>query len=379
MLIFKKNLVGYIVKISNILIYFFMKNNIPDGIHYLIEFFGCDPKQIDSEDFWKRVLPKSIEGTSMEILHSYFHKFQPQGITGFLLLSSSHISIHTWPDQGYVACDIFTCASKEETETAFERLKKEVSHEHINADVVNRGYQFLNLPIFCNGEVMKIEINSILHNMQSDFQKIVVADTKDYGRCLIIDDVMQTAESDHEIYDRELLKKLKKTDENILILGGGDGYIAQMAVRDNINLKIDIVDLDIEVINSAKKFLDQKVFDNKNVKLFIGDALHFLKTTDKSYDGIICDLTDTPIGTKQEMEEFDEFFKKTISLSKAKLKNGGWISVQGGASCTTENYTDEAGIINKIMKQEDFDNISKSDKYIPSYGESCAFLFAQKK
>lgn len=356
-----------------------MTNKIPDGIHYLIEFFGCDAEQIDSVDFWKRILPESVEETSMEVLHSYFHKFEPQGVTGFLLLSSSHISVHTWPDLGYVACDIFTCATKEETDLAFERLKKEVSCEHMNADVVNRGFQFLNLPIFCNGEEMKIEINSVLHETQSDFQKIVVADTKDYGKCLIIDGVMQTAETDHEIYDRELLKNLKKTDSDILILGGGDGYIAQMAAENDPNLNIDIVDLDIEVINSAKKFLGQKIFDNKKVRLSIGDALHFLKTGDKSYDGIVCDLTDTPIGSKKETEEFQKFLEKILTLSKSRLKNGGWISVQSGASCTAEGFVDEAAIIEGILKKDEFEKISRSDVFIPSYGESCAFLFAQKK
>ena len=89
-----------------------MKNNNPDGIHYLIEFFGCDAEQIDSKTFCEKVLSESVKGTTMKVLHSYFHKFSPRGITGFLLLSSSHISVHTWPEKGYAACDIFTCASK---------------------------------------------------------------------------------------------------------------------------------------------------------------------------------------------------------------------------------------------------------------------------
>jgi len=353
------------------------KNNVPDGIHYLIEFFGCDTRQINSIEFWKKMLPDCLDGTSMKVLHGYFYKFKPQGITGFLLLSSSHISVHTWPDQKYVACDIFTCASEEETDLAFKRLSDEVIHEHMNMEKVNRGFQFLNLPIFCNGEVMKIKIRSILCETQSHFQKIVIADTKEFGKCLIIDGVMQTAETDHEVYDRELLKNLKKTDTNILILGGGDGYIAQMAVRENPDLTVDIVDLDSEVINAAKTFLGQKIFDNERVNLSMGDALHFLKTGDKKYDGIVCDLTDTPIGTKKEADEFGNFFKQILALSKDRLKRGGWISVQSGASCTAESFTDDATIIEKILKKEQFGAILRSDVFIPSYGESCAFMFAE--
>lgn len=355
-----------------------MKNSNPDGIHYLIEFFGCKPDQANSVEFWKKVLQASVRGTSMEVLHSYFYQFKPQGVTGFLLLSSSHISVHTWPDKGYAACDIFTCANEDETNLALNRLKKAVAHNHVNIEKVNRGYQFLNLPIFCNGESMKIEINSILHKADSGFQKIVIADTKEYGKCLIIDGVMQTAESDHEMYDKELLKPLKKEDKNVLILGGGDGYVAQMALKKNSKLHVDIVDLDIEVIQSAEKFLDQKVFKNKRAKLFVGDALHFLKVGNEAFNGIICDLTDAPIGTKKEAIEFEKFFDEIISLSKKRLKKGGWISIQSGASKAINGYINEVAIIEKILKK-DFKKISRSDIFIPSYGESCAFLFAEKE
>ncbi len=355
-----------------------MKNSIPNGIHYLIEFFGCDAEQINSVDFWKKTLPQSVEGTSMEVLHSYFHKFEPQGVTAFLLLSSSHISVHSWPDKKYAACDIFTCASEKETNIALERLKEAVSNDHTNIQKVNRGYQFLNLPIFCNGETMKIEIENILHESRSGFQKIVIADTKEFGKCLIIDGVMQTAETDHAIYDKELLNSLKGDDKNILILGGGDGYVAEMVVQKNPKLLVDIIDLDIEVINCTKNFLGQKIFDDKRVNLLIGDALHFLKANDKIYDGIVCDLTDAPIGTKSEADEFKAFFEKIINLSRNKLKDGGWISVQSGASCTADGFVDEASIIENILNK-DLVNMTRSDVFIPSYGESCAFLFAQKK
>lgn len=354
-----------------------MENSSPNGIHYLIEFFGCNSKQIDSITFWKKTLTESVRGTSMEILHSHFHKFKPQGITGFLLLSSSHISVHTWPDKGYVACDIFTCANEKETNLAFERLKRTVTCDHISTQKINRGYQFLNLPIFCNGEFMKLEIKNVLCDLQSGFQKIVIVDTEDHGKCLIIDGVLQTAETDHELYDEEMLKSLRKKDKKLLILGGGDGYVAEMALKKNNNLKIDIIDLDVEVVKATQKFLNQKVFGNKNVHLSIGDAMHFLKTMREEYDGIICDFTDTPIGTKKEADNFRKFFEKIITLSKKKLKDDGWISVQSGASCTAKGFVDEASIIESVLKKN-FSAISRSDILIPSYGESCAFLFGKK-
>ena len=58
-----------------------MKNTTSNGIHYLIRFFCCDRREIDSLRFWKRVLPKSVAGSRMAVLYSAYYKFRPHGIT----------------------------------------------------------------------------------------------------------------------------------------------------------------------------------------------------------------------------------------------------------------------------------------------------------
>ena len=114
----------------------------PNGIHYLIEFHGCPFQQLDSLEHWQAIMPAAVAGTSMEVLHSFFYPFEPQGLTGFLLLSSSHISVHTWPEKGYAACDLFTCASEAETDLALERLISSITHERVSVQKVTRGFQF---------------------------------------------------------------------------------------------------------------------------------------------------------------------------------------------------------------------------------------------
>jgi spermidine synthase len=365
-----------------------MENSIPNGVHYLIELFGCESGQIDSVDFWKRVLPKSVDGTCMQILSSDFYKFEPQGVTGFLLLSSSHISVHTWPDKGYIACDIFTCATEEETDKAVHFIMENINHKRANVKKINRGYvyllesmhkkKYLNLPTFCNGENMKIELNEILHEVHSGFQHIIFADTKEFGKCMVIDDIMQVAEVDHKIYDQEMLKKLKETDENILILGSGDGYVAEEALRRNPNLKIHMAELDSEVISGCKKYLGQEVFSHENMKLFIGDALHYLKmeNNEEKFDGVICDFTGRP-AKKYEKKKFEDFYAQILSLSKKVLKKGGWVAFQAGDSEVDEKYIDGAKIMEEMMEKE-FINIERSDIMIPSYGRDDAFLFGEK-
>jgi len=240
---------------------------------------------------------------------------------------------------------------------------------------------YLELPIFATGETMKIGIKENLETVESDFQDISVIDTFDYGRCLVIDGIVQTSETDHDLYDRTILRRLSEKDKHILILGGGDGYVAQMALDINPNVKITIVDLDIEVIKTCQKNLNQKVFAHPNVRLVVGDAFHFMKTYEKlheeKFDGIICDLTDNPVGGNGNEEKFKDFYSKIFKFSKSILKDSGWISVQAGSSESIEKYVHSAKILFNLLT-ENFKNVSKEDILIPSFGEDCAFLFGKK-
>jgi len=119
-----------------------LENSNPDGIHYLIGLFGCDKEQIDSVKFWESLLPESLQGTKMTILDSHFYKFDPQGVTGFLLLSASHISIHTWPEYGYVACDLFSCSGEDESKVVVDFLVKNIKNSKVEMQKICRGYKY---------------------------------------------------------------------------------------------------------------------------------------------------------------------------------------------------------------------------------------------
>jgi len=118
-----------------------LQNSSPDGVHYLIEFFGCDKKQLDSIVFWKRLLLGATAGLDVRVLNRHFHRFNPHGITGYLLLSASHISIHTWPEHAYAACDVFTCSGKDEATDIVQYLEACIHHETIRKRKVRRGFR----------------------------------------------------------------------------------------------------------------------------------------------------------------------------------------------------------------------------------------------
>lgn len=118
-----------------------LPNSAPDGIHHLVEFFGCCPHQINSQDFWETILDSALEGADIQILNRHFYCFTPHGITGYFLLSASHISVHTWPEHGYVACDVFSCGDENETRNIVQRITAAIRHERICITSLCRGYR----------------------------------------------------------------------------------------------------------------------------------------------------------------------------------------------------------------------------------------------
>jgi S-adenosylmethionine decarboxylase len=79
------------------------------GKHYLLNLYGCDFNCLNNEIFLRDLLEIAAESSGAKVLETISYKFDPQGVTAISLLSESHISIHTWPEKGEAAVDIFTC------------------------------------------------------------------------------------------------------------------------------------------------------------------------------------------------------------------------------------------------------------------------------
>jgi S-adenosylmethionine decarboxylase len=84
----------------------------PAGIHLLADFHGVDDARLHNGAALDALLRKAALAAGARILHSHFHGFgEGLGVTGVVLLAESHISIHTWPEYGFAAVDIFMCGS----------------------------------------------------------------------------------------------------------------------------------------------------------------------------------------------------------------------------------------------------------------------------
>ena len=79
------------------------------GRHIVAEFFGCEGAAIDDLARVEAWMLEAAAAIGATVVSSAFHRYAPQGVSGTLLIAESHLSIHTWPEYGYVAADIFTC------------------------------------------------------------------------------------------------------------------------------------------------------------------------------------------------------------------------------------------------------------------------------
>jgi S-adenosylmethionine decarboxylase len=83
------------------------------GDHYLLNLYGCNPDKLNDEKLIKNLLHDAAYCANMTVLNTMTYKFYPQGVTGVVMLAESHISIHTWPEEGKAAVDVYTCGSNE--------------------------------------------------------------------------------------------------------------------------------------------------------------------------------------------------------------------------------------------------------------------------
>lgn len=77
--------------------------------HLIAEYYCCTSAVLDDEAFIRRQMRAAAERIGATVVGEAFHQYSPQGVSGVLLIAESHLSIHTWPDRGYAAIDIFTC------------------------------------------------------------------------------------------------------------------------------------------------------------------------------------------------------------------------------------------------------------------------------
>lgn len=115
-----------------------------DGRHLILDLYGCNPEILDDYGELQRFLEIALVLAKANILRIIGEKFEPQGVTLLALLSESHASIHTWPELGYAAIDLYTCGDTTETHKAAEFLKIKLKAETADERELRRSTTLFN-------------------------------------------------------------------------------------------------------------------------------------------------------------------------------------------------------------------------------------------
>lgn len=109
------------------------------GITCLLELYDCPPDILDDKERIDEALREAVEHARATLLKQVSNQFSPQGVTSLGVLAESHISIHTWPEHGYAAVDIFTCGNRAMPERACSYLAEALSAGHHTVQRIERG------------------------------------------------------------------------------------------------------------------------------------------------------------------------------------------------------------------------------------------------
>jgi S-adenosylmethionine decarboxylase len=106
------------------------------GVHLIVDVHGG--QGLDDIDLIEATLRRCVSAAQATLLHIHLHHFQPNGVSGVAVLAESHISIHTWPDAGYAALDVFMCG-KADPDACIPVLREAFKAERIEVNELLRG------------------------------------------------------------------------------------------------------------------------------------------------------------------------------------------------------------------------------------------------
>lgn len=224
------------------------------------------------------------------------------------------------------------------------------------------------------GQSFSMEVKQVLFHEKSDFQDVLVMDTRTYGRVLVLDGCIQCTEKDEFSY-QEMMTFVPLTchpnPKSVLIIGGGDGGVAREVVKYPTVEKVVQCEIDAKVVEVSKKFLPFMAsgFSSPKLTLNIGDGLEFVSKHKNEFDVIITDSSD-PIGPAESL-----FGEKYYRLCEEALKPGGIICSQG------ENMWYHSKIIRTMLDfcKTMFPKVSYGYTCIPTYpGGQIGFLLCSK-
>ncbi|VVU94770.1 Spermine/spermidine synthase domain [seawater metagenome] len=238
------------------------------------------------------------------------------GYTIFGVISESHISIHTFPENNYFALDLYSCKMIK-TDVLDDFLKAEFSIKNINQKTIIRQLNdnwFYEKAGGVPDLVFGYQKSKVLVDKYSKFQHIELFESQQWGKVLVLDGVLQITEKDYFAYN-EMMAHIPiyahHNPHSVFIIGGGDGCILNEVTKHESLKNITICEIDQDVIDISKEYFPfwSQGWNDPRVKSVTQDANLYIKTIpSKSLSCIIMDSSDYYEDTPSAVLYKNEFF-----------------------------------------------------------------------
>ncbi len=236
---------------------------------------------------------------------------------------------------------------------------------------------FVMLQPVSNKTWLIMKLKHILVSKKTQYQSLAIVDFEEYGRSLVLDDLVQSSEEDEYIYHESLVHPAMITHPNpekVLIVGGGEGATLREVLKHSTVKKTVMIDIDKDVVEYAKKYLQsfhQNSFSNPKAEVIIMDGREYVKKIENEFQVIILDLTD-PYGPEISRALYSEKFYREVYRA---LTEDGLMVTQAGSSFYFEEVYDE--VLSNVKKV--FPIVVEYNVWIPCFGYACNFIIGSKK
>ncbi|MES2800480.1 MAG: polyamine aminopropyltransferase [Bacteroidota bacterium] len=363
------------------------------GNHILVEFMNCDPHIMNDVAGIERDMVAAAQKAGATVINSTFHHFSPWGVSGVVVIQESHLAIHTWPEYGYAAVDLFTCGEMDAW-ISFDHLKECFKSKSYSAIEMKRGsvnlltrndfdmttmrqkasewrnpeFYTRNVWFTDKDEDQALSLRftgEVFFDVQSPYQRVRILESYKYGKMLALDDMVMTTINDEFHYHEMISHPAMFTHgnaKNILVIGAGDGGTVREFLRHDGVEKVTMVEIDGAVIEACKLHLPEIAasFDHPKLELLVDDGIAFVKTAKQnSYDLVIIDGSD-PVGPAEGLFSV-EFYTNCYNL----LKEGGILVAQGESPKFNQKAFSELNLtLQSIFGKE---NAPISLFFVPTY------------
>ncbi len=288
------------------------------GQHTICEFWGA--RNLDSPELTDRAFREAVTAGGATLIQLVVHQFAPQGVSAVAVIAESHLSIHTWPELGYAAIDYFTCGDHVDVDGIFEVLKQAYEPERIVRHQMVRGTS-PDAAAFGRFEENEPQamynasypVTQVLEDRRTQFQDLLLFEHPTQGKVLALDGIVQMTDVDTYVYHEVLTHPALCAHPNprtVAVVGGGDAFIVAEALRHDTVEKVYLLELDEDVIETARKHypVAAAALADPRVDVRPADAFESIAGFENEIDAILVDLTD-PIGQAARLFE-DPFYEK---------------------------------------------------------------------